>query len=93
MSKKSDYTAIVVIGVDELNTIYVVDIDMFKSDKIAEYFRHVVDLHSKWGFKKLRAEVTVAQSVIVRDLKDTIKEEGLVLAIDEHRPTRKGTNE
>lgn len=94
LSKKSDYTAIVVIGVDELNTIYVVDIDMFKSDKIAEYFRHVVDLHSKWGFKKLRAEVTVAQSVIVRDLKDTIKEEGLVLAIDEHRPTRKeGTKE
>lgn len=94
LSKKSDWTAIVVIGIDEDATIYVVDIDMFKSDKIAEYFRHVTELHSKWGFKKLRAEVTVAQSVIVRDLKDSVKEEGLSLSIDEHRPTRKeGTKE
>lgn len=94
LSKKSDYTAIVVIGVDEENFIYVLDIDVFKSDKISEYFRHLVDLHSKWAFKKLRAEVTVAQAVIVRDLKDKIREEGLILAVDEHRPTRsQGTKE
>lgn len=88
MSKKSDNTAIVVIGVDEENFIYVLDIDCFKSDKISEYFNHLVQLHSKWGFKKLRAEITVAQAVIVRDLKDKIREEGLTISIDEHRPTR-----
>lgn len=88
LSKKADNTAIVVIGVDWENNIYVLDIDVFKSDKIAEYFKHIVDLHSKWEFKKLRAEVTVAQAVIVRDLKDKMKEEGLTISIDEHRPTR-----
>lgn len=88
LSKKSDNTAIVVIGVDEENYIYILDIDVFKSDKISEYFVHLAQLHSKWEFKKLRAEVTVAQAVIVRDLKDTLRSEGLSVSIDEHRPTR-----
>lgn len=94
LSKKSDYTAIVVIGVDEDNYIYVLDIDRFKTDKISVYFDNIARLHSKWDFKKLRAEVTVAQTVIVRDLKDRLREEGLRLSIDEFRPTRKeGTKE
>ncbi len=88
LMKKSDNTAIVVIGVDAEGYIYVLDIDMFKSEKISEYFQHLSDLHSKWDFNKLRAEVTVAQAVIVRDLKDKLREEGLRLSIDEHRPTR-----
>lgn len=88
LSKKSDDTAIVVIGIDHQGFIYILDIDVFKSDKISEYFKHVAALHSKWEFRKLRAEVTVAQAVIVRDLKDTLREEGLSLSIDEHRPTR-----
>jgi hypothetical protein len=91
-SKKADDTAIVVIGVDSSNTIYILDIDVFKSDKISEYFSHLVNLHSKWEFKKLRAEVTVFQAVIVRDLKDKMKEEGLSLSIEEHRPTRNEGN-
>ncbi len=94
LSKKSDYTAIVVIGVDDEGFIYILDIDRFKSDKILEYFEHIAALHSKWEFKKLRAEVTVAQAVIVRDLKDRLREEGLRLSIDEYRPTRsQGTKE
>jgi phage terminase large subunit-like protein len=88
LSKKSDNTAIVVIGIDEEGFIYILDIDCFKSDKISEYFTHLSHLHSKWDFKKLRAEVTVAQAVIVRDLKDKLREEGLTLSIEEHRPTR-----
>ena len=88
LSKKSDDTAVVVIGMDEDGFIYILDLDVFKSDKIAEYFKRIAILHSKWEFKKLRAEVTVAQAVIVRDLKDKLREEGLSLSIDEHRPTR-----
>jgi phage terminase large subunit-like protein len=94
LNKKADHTAIVVIGIDCEGYIYVLDIDRFKSDKISEYFKHIRDLHSKWEFKKLRAEVTVAQAVIVRDLKDMLREEGLRLSIEEYRPTRKeGTKE
>jgi len=89
LSKKSDDTAIVVIGVDADNFIYVLDISLFKTDKIADYFSEIVRLHAKWEFKKLRAEVTVAQTVIVRDLKDKMRENGLSLSIDEYRPNRK----
>lgn len=94
LSKRADHTAIVVIGVDSEGYIYILDIDQFKTDKISDYFDKIASLHSKWEFKKLRAEVTVAQSVIVRDLKDRLRESGLRLSIDEYRPTRKeGTKE
>jgi phage terminase large subunit-like protein len=92
LSKKSDNTAIVVVGIDAEGYIYVLDIVVFKSDKISDYFRSIAELHSRWEFKKLRAEVTVAQAVIVSDLKDKLREEGLSLSIDEHRPTRNEGN-
>lgn len=94
LSKKADDTAIVVIGIDEDGFIYVLDIDVFKTDKIDEYFKHIIDLHTKWEFNKLRAETTVAQTIIVRDLKDRARQYGLRLSIDEYRPNRtEGTKE
>ena len=92
LNKKADFTAICVVGIDDEGYIYVLDIDRFKSDKLTDYFTHITSLHSKWEFKKLRAEVTVAQSIIVRDLKDKLREQGLRLSIDEYRPTRKEGN-
>jgi len=88
LSKKADDTAIVVIGIDPEGWIYVLDIDRFKTDNMKAYFDHVASLHSKWEFKKLRAEVTVAQAIIVNDLKDEMRRQGLSLSIDEHRPNR-----
>lgn len=88
LNKKADYTAIVVIGLDCDGNIYILDIDRFKSDKTIEYFRHVADLHSRWHFKKVRAEVTVAQQIIVNDIKDYIKKEGMMLSVDEYRPNK-----
>ena len=88
LSKAADFTAIVVLGIDCDGDIYVLDIDRFKSDKTAEYFRHLSALHSKWHFKKLRAEVTVAQQIIVNDIKDMIKKQGMSISVDEYRPTR-----
>ena len=94
LSKAADNSAIVVIGIDHDANIYILDISVFKTDRISEYFKEIASLHSKWEFTKLRAEVTVAQTVIVRDLKDRLKVEGLVLGIDEYRPSRKeGTKE
>ena len=88
IKKTADYTAIVVIGIDGEGYIYVLDIDRFKTDRIFTYFEKIKLLHSRWWFRKLRAEVSVAQGMICNDLKDMIRKEGLSLAIDEHRPTR-----
>lgn len=94
LSKGADNTAIVVIGIDADSNIYILDIAVFKTDRITEYFKQLAQLHSKWEFTKLRAEVTVAQVVIVRDLKDRLRSEGLSLTIEEYRPSRKeGTKE
>jgi phage terminase large subunit-like protein len=87
--KKSDFTSIVVIGVDGHLNYYVLEIDRFKTDKISEYFNRILKLYQKWGFRKIRAEVSVAQAVIVQDLKDNyIRPYGLSLVVDEYRPSR-----
>lgn len=86
---KADSTSIVVIGVDSKNNIYVLDIERFKTDKISEYFNKMLELHYKWGVRKWRAEVTVAQQAIVREIKEQyIKPRGLNISIDEYRPSR-----
>jgi hypothetical protein len=89
LTKRSDYTAIVVVGVDAFGNYYVLDINRFKTDRIKDYYDAILDMHSRWGFRKLRAEVTGGQAAIVKDLKvNYIKPNGLSLSIDEHRPTR-----
>jgi phage terminase large subunit-like protein len=89
LRKKADYTALVVIGVDHLGNYYVLDIDRFKTERIVEYFNHIVKAQQKWGFRKLSAEVTVAQKTIVSELKESyIKPNGIALSIDEHNPNR-----
>jgi phage terminase large subunit-like protein len=89
LSKKADYTAIVVIGVDGQNNYYILDIDRFRTVKIPDYYDRILKLFDTWGFRKIRAEVSVAQKAIVQDLKDNyIRKHGLSLSIDEYHPTR-----
>jgi hypothetical protein len=87
--RRSDYSAIVVIGIDRDRSIYVLDIDRFKTDKISEYYKHILDLHVKWGFRKLGAEVTAFQKPIVNDLRDSyFRPNGLYISIEELKHTR-----
>lgn len=89
LTQKADHTAIVVVGVDSDYQYYVLEIDRFKSNKISDYFQHILHLHQKWDFRKLRAELTSAQQVIVKDLKDNyIRPHGLALSIEEFKPNR-----
>lgn len=89
LKKGSDYTAIVVVGIDCDSNIYVLDIDRFKSDRTSEYFQHIKQLHAKWRFSKLRAEVTVAQQIIVNGIRDFINKDGMTIKIEDYRPSRK----
>lgn len=89
LRNKADFTALVVIGVDSEHNYYVLEIDRFKTDKISDYFDHILRTHQKWGFTKLRAEVTSAQQIIVKDLKENyIRKHGLALSIEDHKPNR-----
>lgn len=87
-SKAADSTSIVVVGVDGFNNYYILDIDRFKTDKISEYFDHIFKLFQSWGFRNLRCEVSVAQAVIVKDLKENyIRKYGLGISVEEYRPS------
>ena len=92
LSKKADYTAIVVIGIDADNNVYVLDIDRFRTDRISDYFEHILHLSNKWSFRKMRAETTVAQMAIVKQLKELIKQHGLSISIEEYRPNKNQGN-
>lgn len=95
LNRKADSSAIVVVGVDADNNYYILDIDRFKTQNPSEYFKRVLKLYEKWGFRKLRAEVTAAQVHIVRDMRENyIRPMGLGLSIDEFRPSfREGSKE
>lgn len=88
-TKTADYTCIVVVGVDGGHNYYIMDIDRFKTGAPSEYFKRILKMYEKWGFRKIRAEVTAAQQVLVNDLKDNyIRKNGLSLSVDEYRPSR-----
>ena len=89
LQRRADYTCVVVVGLDADHNYYILDIERFKTDKISDYFEIILRLHQKWDFRKLRAEVTAAQQVIVRDLKDNyIRRHGLALSIEDFKPSR-----
>jgi hypothetical protein len=73
----------------------VLDAARFRTNLISDYFSALIDLYNKWGFRKMRAEVTVAQEAVVEELKNTyIRREGIPLSVESHRPVRTmGTKE
>lgn len=87
-TKRADYTAIVVLGIDARSNIYVLDIERLKTDRIKDYYDLILRKHIKWDFRKLRAETTVAQIAIVKELKSAyLVPNGVGLSIDEFHPT------
>lgn len=88
LSDSADSSCIAVIGETADKLYYILDLDRFKTDRIKDYFDHVLRLHSKYHFKKLRGEATVAQSVIVKYLKDQLATNGTPLQIEEYKPIK-----
>lgn len=88
LSDAADSSCIAVVGETADKLFYILEIDRFKTDRIKDYFDHVSRLHSKYHFKKLRGEATVAQSVIVKYLKDQLASQGTPLQIEEYKPQK-----
>jgi len=89
LRRTADWTALVITGVDYENNIYVLDIQRFRTDKISEYFKQILDTSNRWGYRVLRAETTAAQAAIVQSLKqDFFAPHGLMIRVEEVKPTR-----
>lgn len=88
-SKRADYTAIVVVGIDWQRNIYVLDIIRFKSTSIADYYQKLLEAFGKWGFRKVRAEASSAQEAIIDELRNQyIKPNGINLSVETFKPNR-----
>lgn len=87
VGKRSDYTALVVVGVDSDRNYYVLDIERFQTDSINRYYEAILNLHIKWDFRKIVCETTAAQQAIVKELRNGyVKPHGLSLSLIEKKP-------
>lgn len=82
VTARSDYTAIVVVGVDKDHRIFILAIDRFKTDKISVMTDHLEQLYDKWKWIRLRAEVNAQQNLIVQQIKDFNKKRGVFYSIE-----------
>lgn len=78
----SDYTAIVVIGIDTDGFIYVLDIDRFRTSNYEEYYEHIIRLHDYWGFKKLRVETNSGGRLVANQIEIFIRQDGRGLIVE-----------
>jgi len=78
----SDYTAIVVIGVDEEGFIYVLDMVKFRTHDYEVFYDHITRLHDYWGFKRMRVETNSGGRLVANQIETYIRREGRHLIID-----------
>jgi len=81
-SGTSDYTAIAVIGMDAEANIFILDLIQFKTTSFAEYYDEVINLHYKWGFKKIRVETNAGGAFVKQELERLIRQNGNVLTVE-----------
>lgn len=80
-TKKSDYTAIVVVGVDSHYNVYILSLDRFKTKDFSVYYDHVILSHREWGFRKLQVESNAGGAFVAGELKRLLRENGASLVI------------
>ena len=88
ISNTADFTVIAIVGVDDDNNYYILDIDRFKTNKISAMYDHAERVYKKWRFRKLRCEVVAAQKLIVTQFKEFMRSQDIIFTIDEFHPPR-----
>ena len=92
--KGSDWTAIVVVGMDADGFYYVLDISIFRTSKFHEYYRKLINLHNIWKFRKVYIETNSAGRLIKQELDTQIKENGYnIITFGKNRGKNDGTKE
>lgn len=88
ITKKADYTAIVVIGLDTDKLVYVLDISRFRTEKISVMADELDKLYSKWRWYKLKAEANAQQNLVIEQIKQYNRERGTYYTI--HKEPSRG---
>jgi phage terminase large subunit-like protein len=89
LSKTADYTAISVGGMDADRNVFALEVCRFRTDDVEDYFKAITYLQNKWSFKKLVVETNGPQGLIVKQLKEKLRDNGSMINIIEHKPHSK----
>lgn len=79
---RSDYTAYAVIGRSADNFYYILDMLQFKTDKYDIYYKKLLALWEKWRFNKITIETNAGANLVVKAIKERVREAGIVLSVD-----------
>lgn len=82
----SDWTCLIVLGMDSEKNIYVLDIDRYQTKKPSVYWEHMDAMYRKWFFKWVKAEAVAAQEVIIEALKEYAEAEDTPIRFKTYKP-------
>jgi phage terminase large subunit-like protein len=80
-TKRRDFTALAVVGMDHDGYLYVLDLERFKTDKMEEYYEKAIELYIKWNFRTLVVETNNGGGLVAEFIKDKIRREGGTLEV------------
>lgn len=80
-TKRRDFTALAVLGMDHDGYLYVLDLERFKTDKMEEYYEKAIELFVKWSFKTLVVESNNGGGLVAEFIRDKVRREGGSLEI------------
>jgi len=81
---RSDWTASVVIGIDEDGRIIGCDLDQFKTDKRDIYFQKVKSQFVSWGFRQANVEADGGGKHVATGLRESARMDGLNMIVKDH---------
>lgn len=84
--ESSDFTVIVVGGIDTLGNRYVLDLVRFRTDKTSRILSEIKNLYGKYKFKKLRIEAVAGFRLVAQDLADKLNDDGIRIPMDLYIP-------
>lgn len=80
--KRADWTAIAIVGVDELAYIYLLDITRFRTSKYSVYYKNISKLYDVWRFRKIYIESDSAGKFIAEEMEKQVRQdEGINTAV------------
>lgn len=78
---QADFTAIAVIGVNEIGQVFILDLAVFKTDKFDAYYEAVDRLYRKWGFPKITVETNAGGKFVAREIRKRVARGGSAYSV------------
>lgn len=86
-NKNSDYTAIVIVGVDHENIHYILHISRFQTEKISVIVDEIFRVYEKWRWRTIRIETVAAQRFVLTSVKEDMRTRNAFFNVDDFTPT------